>query len=272
MTKIYCLMCTLGLWRAMVAKVPVIDPSVSNQDIRRYAPIEFLRTTIIGFLKGLFQQCAIGHLHWDPDPSMSEMLILSEGSVKSEVIGARPAIVMSRSALQFVTMGLDDMVSFDMATSEKQKSVSIPGNIILHAISRNSVEAENIAFFTAEHIWILRDVLMKQGFMDIGQNLVIGQITPAGAIIYGGDAEEWFSVDVSVPFQLLRSARITPLVSTIVQVIDQYISSGSFATTTGQYILESKVETLGKLSVQSVHVPGSKVQTLSLGVETGKFA
>ena len=252
-----------------MAKVPILDPTVLNQDIRRSAPIEFLRATIISFLQGLFAQCAIGYMHWDKDPGLSEILIVSDGAIKSEIIGARPAVIVSRSTMQFLTSGMDDMVSMDMSTGEKQKTVYIPGNVILHAISRNSIEAENLAFFIAEHVWILKDLLMKQGFVDIGQNIVIGELSPAGAIIAGGDAEEWYSVDVSIPFQMLRSARITPLISTIMSSIDNHIiSNGALASNSINDILEHKVETLGKLKIQSVVIPKKKLQVLHSGVMT----
>lgn len=113
--------------------------------------------------------------------------------------------------MSLYTVGLDDMLSYDMMTGARQKTVLIPGTMSINCCSRVPLEAEQLAWVVAEHLWMLRDVMRQWGFYDVGRNLGIGAPSPPGAIIQNDGGDEWYVVTITSPFQLGRISQITPL-------------------------------------------------------------
>jgi len=190
-------------------RVTRTDPC-EQHDLFRASPIEFVRETLIDFLQTLFSYQPKGSYHWSPDEE-TDIVIQDEAPVKTEDIGTRPAIALTRAPMRMQTLGLDDMASLDLRTGAKTKAVVVPGTMVMNCCSRVPLESERLAFHAGEHIWILRDVLQKSGFYQIGQDIGYGSPSPAGAIVAGDGADGWYATSVTLPFQVQRTARLTPL-------------------------------------------------------------
>lgn len=206
-------------------KVPGSDPLDQFPGGFKNTPIEALRGLFVGFCQGLFNAAPPGCYHWDADDQTTEIVIQDEAPIKEQVMQKRPLITITRGPVQAYGLGLDDMVEYDVDTERKTKSILVPGTVTINCCSRVTLEAENIAWVIFEHIWLLRDLLIRAGLFDTGRNNTLGAPSPAGAIIANDSGDEWVCVPVSVPFQFVRTSAFTPLGRTIVQSIENRLTA-----------------------------------------------
>lgn len=186
----------------------------------RYTPIRHLRVLFVSFAQGLFAAAPAGAYHWSPDENGTEIYISDEGVIKAERMQSRPAITFTRGALQFYSRWMDDMLNFDLRTGQKTKSVLVPGTMAVNCLSRVDLEAEQIAWVLAEHFWLLRELLMKTGFFDIGRSISISAPSPAGSLVTGDQGDEVSVTTITIPFQFYRTSIFTPLGRQVVQSIE----------------------------------------------------
>lgn len=165
----------------------------------------------MGFFQGLFLASPPGAYHWTESDDTTEIYISGEGQVKASVVGVRPSISLTRGPVQFYTLGLDDMLAYDLRTGKKKKSVLVPGTMTVNCSSRVPIETENIAWTCAEQLWLHRELLMRAGFFEIGRMPVIGAPSAAGSIVIAEEGDEWYVTSVSCPFQFYRTSQFTPL-------------------------------------------------------------
>lgn len=207
-------------------KIPGGDPGAYPSDFK-HTPLEALRNLFVGFLQGLFNEAPPdSRYHWDPDPALTSIIIQDEAPVKEEMLQKRPLITLTRGPIQFYSFGMDDLLQYDVSIDRKTKSVLVPGTMNVNCCSRVSLEAENIAWVVAEHIWLLRDLLIKAGLFDAGRQIQLGAPSPAGSIIADDNGDTWVAVPVSVPFQIVRTSSFTPLGKRIIQNINTRFSEG----------------------------------------------
>jgi hypothetical protein len=191
----------------------------------KYTPLEALRNLFVGFLQGLFNAAPPGSYHWDPDPNFTDIIIQDEAPVKEEVMQKRPLITLTRGPIQFYSFGMDDMLQYNADIDRKTKSILVPGTMSVNCCSRVALEAENIAWVVGEHIWLLRDLLIKSGLFDTGRQIQLSAPAPAGSLIADDNGDTWTAVSVSVPFQIVRTSAFTPLGLQIVQNIESRITT-----------------------------------------------
>lgn len=189
----------------------------------RYTPIRHLRVLFVSFTQGLFAAAPSGAYHWDPDENGTEIYIADESTIKTERMQSRPAINFTRGSLQFYSRWMDDMMNFDLRTGQKTKSVLVPGTMAVNCISRVDLESEQIAWVVAEHFWLLRELLMKSGFFDIGRSISLSAPSPAGSLVTGDQADEMVVTTITIPFQFYRTSIFTPLGRQVVQNIELFL-------------------------------------------------
>jgi len=179
--------------------------------ILRYNPLRFVREAYVRFIQGLFFAAPKGWYHWELDLEETDIVVSDENPIKTDVLGKRPCISCTRGPVALYTLGLDDMLQYNMQTGGKKKTILIPGTISINCCSRVPLEAEQIAWIVAEHLWMLRDTMRKWGFYDVGRNLAIGAPSPPGSIIQNDGGDEWYVVTITSPFQIGRISQTTPL-------------------------------------------------------------
>jgi hypothetical protein len=183
-----------------------------------------LRVLFVNFVKGLFASAPSGCYRWTSDDETTELYVTDEETIQPVVVERLPTITFTRGPIQFYSLGLDDLEQYDFATNRKTKGVLLPGTMTVNCCSRVSLESEHLAFVVAEHIWLLRDLLMKAGFFEVGRSIQVGSPTPAGTIIADDRGDEFFCTAVSVPFQFARLSSFTPLGLTVVNSIEQSLN------------------------------------------------
>lgn len=207
------------------SKIPRFDSQDAFPGSFKYTPLEALRNLFVGFVQGLFNAAPPGEYHWDPDPAVSDIVIQDEAPVKEEMMQKRPLIMFVRGPIQFYSFGMDDLLQYDATTGRKTKSILATGTMTVNCCSRVALEAENIGWVTAEHVWLLRDLLMQHGLFDTGRQIQLGSPSPAGSIISDDNGDGWIAVPISVPFHFVRTSSFTPLGKQIVKSIETHVST-----------------------------------------------
>jgi hypothetical protein len=218
----------------VAAKVPETQgrPTFPGSSFK-YTPLRHVRVLFVTFVQGLFAAAPKGCYHWLEDEENSEIIITNENRIDPEVLNKRPAITFTRGPMQFYSLGIDDRVDYDFALDKKRKGVLVPGTMTINCVSRVELEAEDLAWVVTEHIWLLRDLLMKAGFFEVGRNPQIGSPSPAGSIVTNDQGDEYTAVPITVPYQFARDSSFTPLGKQIVNNIRQQLTlnAKTFAST-----------------------------------------
>jgi len=179
------------------------------------------------FIQGLLYSAPRGtNYHWNPDPQISEVVITQESPIKQTTLNQRPVISITRAPIGFHHLGFDDQDGYDFRTGAKTKSILVPGTMVINCCSRVDLESEHLAWVIAEHLWLLRDLLLQKGFYDVGRNIQVGSPSSPGAIVEGDSADEWFCTSVTSPYQFSRTSRRTPLSTGIVRAIEVQLGIG----------------------------------------------
>ena len=190
----------------------------------RHTPLEHVRTLFISFVQGLFAAAPPGAFHWNPDEDKSEIIIRDESPIHVDRYGQRPCINFTVGPIQFFHVGMDDLVSYRFDSGRKEKGFLVPGTMSLNICSRVDIEAHNLAWVVAEHIWLLRELFLKKGFFELGRGIQISPPSPPGSIVSSDSADEWFCSTLSVPWQFARKAAFTPQGLEIANSIEQRLN------------------------------------------------
>ena len=177
----------------------------------KYTPLEHIRTLFVGFVQGLFGGAPLGAYHWTPADDTTEIYIADEAPINTVTVGFRPAVSFTRGPMQFYSLGLDDMYQYHFDTSAKEKAILVPGTMSINCSSRVDIEVDNIAWVISEHLWLLRELLLSQGFFEIGRQLTLLAPTKGSEIVVGDGSDEWFTTTIICPLQFSRTSRFTPL-------------------------------------------------------------
>lgn len=177
----------------------------------KYTPLRHLRVLGVSFIQGLFQAAPPNNYHWTLDEETTEIVIRAESPLNVDTVAKRPAINLTVGTVQFYSLGMDDMFTYDAALDRKVKVVLVPGTLSYNCCSRVDIECHDLAWVVAEHLWLLRELLLKAGFFEIGRGISIGAPSPAGTIVQGDQGDEWYCSTVTVPFQFSRKSAFTPL-------------------------------------------------------------
>lgn len=211
----------------MTQSIPNRPPRNFPGSSFRYTPLEHVRTVLVSFVQGLFAGAPPGDYHWTPDEQTTEIIIRDENPINVVSVGARPAINFTMGTTQFYTVGMDDMLAYDFNTARKTKSVLVPGVMTINVSSRSDIECHNLAWVVSEHIWLLRELLMKEGFFEIGRGISISPPSAPGSIIQGDQATEWYVSSLTVPWQFARQSSFTPLGQHIAESINLRVQANT---------------------------------------------
>lgn len=190
----------------------------------KYTPLRHVRVLFIRFVQGLFHGAPPGAYHWEADEEKTELLVTNENRLDPEVLMHRPAVSLTRGPIQFYSTGIDDLYKYESDIDRKTKDILVPGTMMLNCLSRSMLESEDLAWIVAEHLWLLRDLLMKAGFFDVGRAIQIGSPSPAGSLVANDQGDEFTVTAITVPYQFARTSSFTPLGQHIVSNIRQELS------------------------------------------------
>lgn len=127
----------------------------------------FLKRTALEFLQILFSLRGSGSFHYDQDDTKSDILIADYHAVDTKTVGLRPSIIGVRGPLTWQDVGLGSIEFRDQRTGDYTISGLLNGSVALSCISREGIEAEQLAHLVFNSFKMFRPVLQKYGFFSI---------------------------------------------------------------------------------------------------------
>ncbi len=200
------------------------------------SPMLRLQRVIVGFIRGLFAQCPAGSYHWETtnsssqDQEGSEIWIGTEGPIDPEIVAKRPAVVVGRGPAAFQGVGIGDIAYVDQATGANVRMDMIPTTLNVNVLSKTSVEAEELAWFIAKHMWVLRNEILRDNsfILYTGQRPQLSPPSPAGSLVQGPHSDsDWIAVTVSMPVYLQHMEVAMPLNKKILAGITTTVTASS---------------------------------------------
>lgn len=175
-------------------------------------PLNYAIKCFIAFLQTVFEAAPQQAFHWSKDFKITELVITEENPINVESIERKPVISVIEGPVRFSGTSLDEMVRMDATTGEEFHTDLLPGTMSLNCMSRVRQEARFLAWISARTIWNLRKLFIRETyFQEVGRNITIGSVTPAGALVTGDTEGEWHSCTVSCPFFMQWSDTVVPL-------------------------------------------------------------
>jgi len=191
------------------SSVPSADPLESSW---LNDPLNYAIKCFIAFLQTVFEKAPVRAFHWSQDFKITELVITEENPVNVESVERKPAISVVEGPTRFSGTSLDELVKQDATTGEEFHTDLLPGTMSLNCLSRVRQEARFLAWISARSIWNLRKLFIRETyFQEVGRNITIGSVTPAGALVQGDTEGEWHACTVSCPFFLQWADTVTPL-------------------------------------------------------------
>lgn len=192
-------------------------------------PLRHVRYLYTTFVQGLFSFRPKGQYHWDEDMKQTEIIVADESVLHTEVLGSRPGISFTRAPVGAYHLGFDDMIRYDASSGRKTKSMLNAGTMVINCCSRVDLESEHLAWICYEYIWLLRELLMKAGFYDVGRGMQVGSPSPAGKIVEGDAGDEWYCTTVTSPYHFQRTSEFTPLNAIMLRELSLRLSTNPLA-------------------------------------------
>jgi hypothetical protein len=186
----------------MTSTIQTTNPILGDEEISSWVdnPLFHVTRICLAFLQGLFSYADKGFLRWTSDPEETDIIITDSAPIEAESVNKRPAIVSVRGPVRWAGIALDQLAHYDFKTGERTHTDLLSGFMTFNCLSRKKVPAELMAWVTGRHCWILRRMMLRQGFHDFGQKIEIGSPSPPGGIIQGTTDPEIINVPVMVPY------------------------------------------------------------------------
>jgi hypothetical protein len=175
---------------------------------------------LLRFLRDVFHQApreVAGQLgkkgpsfHWEESDSETELFISDKNTLDTDTVGARPAIIVSRGSFKYGNIAIDQMLRTEPSTGVRVHTDLMSGVYTVHCVAEDGRVAEILAQFAARAIRVYRRELQRAGFHLIGNDLIIGEETDAGAL-FGPDVDSKYrDVPVLVPAHYQDMWTVTP--------------------------------------------------------------
>lgn len=200
--------------------------------IRTYYPLSnnILSDTkdiLLKFLRHYFAQQAAGEFKYTQEEDLftggtseiaTELIITDSGTIGTDTVEKRPAIIVSRTPFRYANLGLDNLLSHNYKTGKRVHTDMLTGQFTINCISRIGLEAETLAMSVAKACKFYRRELQKYGFFQIGQAVTVGTETPANAFMGGDSDEDFINVPVVLPMSYQETWSLTPDSTTLSSV------------------------------------------------------
>lgn len=169
-----------------------------GEDALRYA-----LTLYVAFLQGIFNFLDNeSGAHWEPDPENTQIWIGAEDPLPAEVVARRPAITVVMTPTQTSGLGINNMVTQNLATNETLFTDMETGHFVVYCIAHSDIKAKWLAQIVRNSSRQHRKLLEGEGgFHSIARPQVgINSPSAPGALISGATPNALVMVQVNVPF------------------------------------------------------------------------
>ena len=133
-------------------------------------PISGIKRGILQFLQSFFGTGRLVNpvdstikFKYDPDIEKTELLIMDKNVINSSEIGRLPMIILDRGVIQPMKLGIKQRAAYDPTSGTTTYADLFRMPLVLHCISANDEEAEDLAYYTAMAFWVHRDKFNPDG-------------------------------------------------------------------------------------------------------------
>jgi hypothetical protein len=173
-------------------------------------PLLYYTRVFARFLQVYFATFPKGSYQWSEDDKNTDIVIKGEGSIASEVVERRPAIVVSRGPVGFGNISMDQFKGFDFQTGRRDHTDLLSASVTYQCLSKSGLEAQRIAWAAAYITRVEKRTLAGvPGIHRVGEELQIGAESPPGSVI-PSNPREIIMVPVSVPFYFQQNWSTEP--------------------------------------------------------------
>jgi hypothetical protein len=160
----------------------------------------FLKRTAIEFLQILFGTRARGAYHYDPDDTKTDIQISDINAADLTAINLRPAIIVARGPMNWQGLGLGNsgMESKNMQSGDTTYNDLLVGSLSISCMSREGIEAEQIAHLVFNSFKFFTPTLRKRGFFTIRSLNIGGE----SLVEQEGASDETYIVPIFVTAQV----------------------------------------------------------------------
>jgi hypothetical protein len=191
------------------------------QEERDEDPLSHAARTYLYFLRVLFESRPAGYYRWTEDNETTEVLIADQGPVGIEVMDRIPAVISERGDFSFSAIALDQHRFTNPTTGDREHADLLSGNMVIHCVAREGLEATRLACIVARGIIrFRRELTILGGFHEIRPNVVIGRESPAGALVEGDSDYNFVDVPVQSPLHLRETWGIGAIGQDVIKSIE----------------------------------------------------
>lgn len=152
------------------------------------------------------------------DEENTEVIITDAGSLGTDVVEKRPAIVLARGPFAYANTALDNFLGSEEVNDKRTHTDLLTGSFVINCVSRNGLEAEKLALLVAKAIRIHRRRIQLAGFFQIGQRIRIGSESPANSIVSGDSEEDFIAVPVTFPVYYQETFSVQSSATTLAKI------------------------------------------------------
>jgi len=136
----------------------------------------YVKKLFLTFLQGWFSQYnrIDNRFYWTNDFKTTKIVIVDKSSYDTTRTEPRPSIVISRGMLGFSFATMDQMLSRDLVTGDTTYADLVPASVTINCISKNGVEAEELASIVMNALTLFKRELRAEGLHQVNR-LSIGQ-------------------------------------------------------------------------------------------------
>jgi hypothetical protein len=142
----------------------------------------FIKRTAVEFIQVIFGARAVGSLHYDEDDSKTEIFIADQHTTNIKAVEVNPAIIAVRGPISWLPTGLGggSFEGQNMPTGKTTFNDLLSGSVAFSCLSREGIEAENIAHLVFNSFKFFRPILQQYGYfsiksMNVGSEALIEQ-------------------------------------------------------------------------------------------------
>jgi hypothetical protein len=167
----------------------------------------FLKRTALEFLQILFGTRAQGSFHYDSDDTKTDIQIADINAADLTAVNLRPAIIVARGPMNWQGLGLggNAIEGVSMKTGTTTYNDLLIGSISISCISREGIEAEQIAHLVFNSFKFFTPTLRKRGFFSIKSLNIGGE----SLVEQEGVSDETYIVPIYVTAQIQERWRLS---------------------------------------------------------------
>lgn len=180
-------------------------------------PLAHAKKIFLFFLQELFAKTNPTGLIWRQDPKETQLVIKSSFARNVETNNKKPMILVDRSNAQIASRTLGSIEHVDYRTGGYVRTEQVPFSLVCRILTENEYATEKIAWYISFSTFMLRHVLIRQGFYYVGNQMMISAPTPPPVGLVPGDQTNLVMVQMQLPCSHLMTGGFTPLNRPILQ-------------------------------------------------------